>query len=335
MRPMPPRAAGRSWSGRRPSNRSATRSPGGPTPPARPSPGAPVTPWRPPWPPCRQSRVDGPPRSRRASCSSCPGTFRSCGRTCSMTCSRSHREAGAAVSFVTVVTTDPGRLGRVIRDDEGQVERIVEARDATEDELEVDEINSGLYAFDAAWLRGRIRDLRPVGRDRRALPDRAGRPGPGRRPARRHLRGRRRRDPRRDQRPGPAGRGDLRPPGPDQRASPPGRGDDGRSDDRPRGRPRVARARRDPRAERDPARLDPDRLGDPDRGRQPDRRLDDRTRLPDPGQRDRVVRGRGRGPDRPVFPSPAGQLDRPGSQAGQLRRGQEQPPRRRASSSTT
>jgi bifunctional UDP-N-acetylglucosamine pyrophosphorylase / glucosamine-1-phosphate N-acetyltransferase len=70
-----------------------------------------------------------------------------------------HREAGAAVSLVTVVTTDPGQLGRVIRDEEGAVERIVEARDASEDELEVDEINSGLYAFDAAWLRGRIGDL--------------------------------------------------------------------------------------------------------------------------------------------------------------------------------
>ncbi len=72
-----------------------------------------------------------------------------------------HRAAGAAVSFVTVVTTEPGRLGRVLRDDDGLVERIVEARDATDDELEVDEINSGLYAFDAAWLRGRIGDLAP------------------------------------------------------------------------------------------------------------------------------------------------------------------------------
>ena len=72
-----------------------------------------------------------------------------------------HRDAAAAVSLVTVVTTDPGRLGRVVRDDDGEVERIVEARDATDDELEIDEINSGLYAFDAAWLRGRIADLTP------------------------------------------------------------------------------------------------------------------------------------------------------------------------------
>ncbi len=72
-----------------------------------------------------------------------------------------HREAVAAVSLVTVLTTDPGRLGRVVRDDEGEVERIVEARDATDDELEIDEVNSGLYAFDAAWVRRRIADLSP------------------------------------------------------------------------------------------------------------------------------------------------------------------------------
>jgi bifunctional UDP-N-acetylglucosamine pyrophosphorylase/glucosamine-1-phosphate N-acetyltransferase len=72
-----------------------------------------------------------------------------------------HRRAGAALTLVSVVTLDPANLGRVVRDDEGVVERIVEVRDATGDELEVDEVNAGIYAFDAAWLRGRIGDLRP------------------------------------------------------------------------------------------------------------------------------------------------------------------------------
>ena len=74
-----------------------------------------------------------------------------------------HRASGAAVSIVSVITAEPGRLGRVVRDDDGEIERIVEARDATPDELEIEEINSGLYAFDAAWLRGRIDDLLPSG----------------------------------------------------------------------------------------------------------------------------------------------------------------------------
>ncbi len=72
-----------------------------------------------------------------------------------------HRAAAAAVSVVTVVTADPGRLGRVVRDDDGEVERIVEASDATDDELEIDEVNSGLYAFDARWVVARIGDLVP------------------------------------------------------------------------------------------------------------------------------------------------------------------------------
>jgi bifunctional UDP-N-acetylglucosamine pyrophosphorylase/glucosamine-1-phosphate N-acetyltransferase len=41
------------------------------------------------------------------------------------------------------------------------VERVVEAKDATDDELLISEINTGLYAMDAGWLRGRIADLTP------------------------------------------------------------------------------------------------------------------------------------------------------------------------------
>lgn len=72
-----------------------------------------------------------------------------------------HRSAGAALSLVSVVTIDPGRLGRVVRDDDGAVARVVEAKDATEDELEIDEINAGIYAMDVGWLRRRVRDLHP------------------------------------------------------------------------------------------------------------------------------------------------------------------------------
>ncbi len=67
----------------------------------------------------------------------------------------------AAIALVAVDAIDPARLGRVVRGDAGTVERIVEAKDATDDELGIGEINAGLYAFDAAWLRRRIHDLRP------------------------------------------------------------------------------------------------------------------------------------------------------------------------------
>ena len=72
-----------------------------------------------------------------------------------------HRARSAVLSLVSVVTLEPANLGRVVRDDEADVARIVEVRDADEDELEIDEINAGLYAMDVAWLRGRIGDLRP------------------------------------------------------------------------------------------------------------------------------------------------------------------------------
>jgi bifunctional UDP-N-acetylglucosamine pyrophosphorylase/glucosamine-1-phosphate N-acetyltransferase len=67
----------------------------------------------------------------------------------------------AAIALGSVYAADPAELGRVVRSEFGSVERIVEARDATPDELETNEINAGLYAFDAAWLRRRIAALQP------------------------------------------------------------------------------------------------------------------------------------------------------------------------------
>jgi bifunctional UDP-N-acetylglucosamine pyrophosphorylase / glucosamine-1-phosphate N-acetyltransferase len=71
------------------------------------------------------------------------------------------RSAGAAVALVSVETVEPGSLGRVVRGDTGRIEAIVEAKDASHDELDLTEINAGIYAFDAAWLRRRIGDLTP------------------------------------------------------------------------------------------------------------------------------------------------------------------------------
>jgi len=67
----------------------------------------------------------------------------------------------AAIALVSVAAIDPTGLGRVVRNDGGTVERIVEEKDATEEELQIGEVNAGLYAIDAAWLRRRIGDLRP------------------------------------------------------------------------------------------------------------------------------------------------------------------------------
>lgn len=66
-----------------------------------------------------------------------------------------HREAGAAATVMTAVLDDPGSYGRIVRDDSGDLVRIVEAKapgDATAEELAIQEVNAGTYAFAAAPL---------------------------------------------------------------------------------------------------------------------------------------------------------------------------------------
>ncbi|MEO5965962.1 MAG: NTP transferase domain-containing protein, partial [Candidatus Limnocylindrales bacterium] len=67
----------------------------------------------------------------------------------------------AAIALVAVDALDPTGLGRVVRNEGGTVERIIEDKDASDDERQISEINAGLYAFDGPWLRRRIGDLRP------------------------------------------------------------------------------------------------------------------------------------------------------------------------------
>ena len=66
-----------------------------------------------------------------------------------------HGSVEAAATVLTIELEDPGSYGRIVRDPEGWVERVVEAKaagDAGGAELEIREINAGLYAFDAAPL---------------------------------------------------------------------------------------------------------------------------------------------------------------------------------------
>ncbi len=63
-----------------------------------------------------------------------------------------HRSSGAACTLLTMELEDPKRYGRVVRDGRGRVARIVEFVDATDEEKEEPELNSGTYAFRAADL---------------------------------------------------------------------------------------------------------------------------------------------------------------------------------------
>ncbi|MFS2281755.1 bifunctional UDP-N-acetylglucosamine diphosphorylase/glucosamine-1-phosphate N-acetyltransferase GlmU [Microbacterium sp. OR21] len=64
-----------------------------------------------------------------------------------------HRAGGAPATLMTAVVDDPTGYGRVIRDADGGVDRIVEQKDASEDEAAVREINAGMYVFRSETLR--------------------------------------------------------------------------------------------------------------------------------------------------------------------------------------
>ena len=66
---------------------------------------------------------------------------------------RTHREADAAATVLSFVPDDPRSYGRIVRGAEGGVVAIVEAVDATPEQLAIDEVNSSIYVFrsDALW----------------------------------------------------------------------------------------------------------------------------------------------------------------------------------------
>lgn len=59
-----------------------------------------------------------------------------------------HEKTNAKATILTAQAPDPSGYGRVIRNTDEEVERIVEQKDATEAELLVSEINTGTYCFD-------------------------------------------------------------------------------------------------------------------------------------------------------------------------------------------
>ena len=58
-----------------------------------------------------------------------------------------HQQTGAIATLLTANLANPGGYGRVIRDSNNRVVKIVEQKDATADELKVQEINVGIYMF--------------------------------------------------------------------------------------------------------------------------------------------------------------------------------------------
>ncbi len=74
-----------------------------------------------------------------------------------------HERAGAAATMATMELDDPGAYGRVVRDGDGSVVKVVEAKggtgDATPEELAIREVNTGVFAFDGAALLEALQQL--------------------------------------------------------------------------------------------------------------------------------------------------------------------------------
>ncbi|WP_096203250.1 bifunctional UDP-N-acetylglucosamine diphosphorylase/glucosamine-1-phosphate N-acetyltransferase GlmU [Bacillus sp. FJAT-45350] len=73
-----------------------------------------------------------------------------------------HEEEQAKVTVLTAHAEDPTGYGRIVRNDNGLVERIVEHKDATDEERLIQEINTGTYCFDNSAL---FQSLKKVGND--------------------------------------------------------------------------------------------------------------------------------------------------------------------------
>jgi bifunctional UDP-N-acetylglucosamine pyrophosphorylase / glucosamine-1-phosphate N-acetyltransferase len=72
-----------------------------------------------------------------------------------------HRRDGAAATVLSFEPEDPRTYGRIVRDGGARLARIVEAGDATPDELELREVNSGIYVFRADKLWPVLERLEP------------------------------------------------------------------------------------------------------------------------------------------------------------------------------
>lgn len=72
-----------------------------------------------------------------------------------------HLEKAAAVTDLTAELSDAGNYGRIIRDSEGRVQKIVEKKDASPEELKIREINTGTFCFESEDLFAALAQVRP------------------------------------------------------------------------------------------------------------------------------------------------------------------------------
>jgi len=68
--------------------------------------------------------------------------------------------APVAIAMITIRREDPQGFGRILRNGDGEVQRIVEEADCTPEQLRIQELNPGLYCFDDDWLWKNLPNIR-------------------------------------------------------------------------------------------------------------------------------------------------------------------------------
>jgi UDP-N-acetylglucosamine diphosphorylase/glucosamine-1-phosphate N-acetyltransferase len=72
-----------------------------------------------------------------------------------------HRASGATATILTAELADPTGYGRIVRNSDDSVQKIVEHKDASKKELAITEINSGIYLFEKEKLFACLQELKP------------------------------------------------------------------------------------------------------------------------------------------------------------------------------
>ena len=72
-----------------------------------------------------------------------------------------HNANGNAVTVITALLDDASGYGRIVREADGSVKKIVEHKDASDEERKINEVNSGMYVFDSSLLAEALLELTP------------------------------------------------------------------------------------------------------------------------------------------------------------------------------
>jgi bifunctional UDP-N-acetylglucosamine pyrophosphorylase/glucosamine-1-phosphate N-acetyltransferase len=73
-----------------------------------------------------------------------------------------HNSSNAVCTILSVKLENPTGYGRMVRNDEGRFTRIVEQKDASDDEKQIREVNSGIYCFDTVKLFKALERVQPA-----------------------------------------------------------------------------------------------------------------------------------------------------------------------------